>query len=57
MIKTIYKDFRIDGLKLFKVKTDSEKEYRCSDSIDLPDVEKLFIEYTIDIASDDLWAL
>ena len=49
MIKDIHKNFKIDNLKLFKVKTDSDKEYRCSDCIDLPDVEKLFITYTMDV--------
>ena len=49
MIKDINKNFKIDNLKLFKVKTDSDKEYRCSDCIDLPDVEKLFITYTMDV--------
>ncbi len=57
MIKNIQKSFKINGLKLFKVKTDSEKEYRCSDCIDLLDVEKIFVEYTIDTPSDDLCEL
>lgn len=52
MIKNTHKHFKIDNLKLFKVKTDSDKEYRCSDCIELPDVEKLFIVYTTNTSDD-----